>query len=115
MKSKLISLLIAGAAAATVPACGSSGTYVVATSYDEPPPAPREEYVSYRPGYVWVHGKWVRDFNNRWRWQSGYFIRERAGYVYVPGRWELQGRNYIWIEGGWRAQGNIVIRGRSDY
>ena len=114
---KLIGLLIAGTTVATLPACGSSSgsAYVVATTYEEPPPPPREEYVSYRPGYVWVHGNWVRDYNNRWRWQSGYFVRERPGYVYVPGRWEREGRRYIWIDGGWRTQGSIVIRGRTQY
>ena len=117
MKAKLISLLLAGAAAATVPATGCGGTtraYVVAETYDAPPP-PREEYVYYRPGYVWVHGNWVRDRYNGWRWQSGYYVRERPGYVYDHGRWERRGRQYVWVQGNWRPRATIVIRGRGRY
>jgi len=115
--TKLISLLIAGTAAASVPAAGCYGTssgYVVAT-YEEPPPPIRQEYVVYRPGFVWIHGNWRRDYGDRWRWQSGYYVRERPGYVYAPGRWERRGRSYYWVDGGWRsqtarAQGGVIVR-----
>jgi hypothetical protein len=111
----LIGFWIAATAATALPACGASGHAVVVAEYEEPPPSPREEYVTYRPGYVWIQGNWVRDYNNRWRWRSGYFVRERPGYVYAPGRWERRGRQYIWVDGGWRTQGSIVIRGRGRF
>jgi hypothetical protein len=88
---------------------GTTRGYVVAT-YDEPP-APREEYVVYRPGYVWVQGNWTRDrYNNGWRWQNGYYVRERAGYVYDNGRWERRGRQHVWVQGQWRPRGSVVVR-----
>jgi hypothetical protein len=111
MKAKLISLLLAGAAAVSVPTGCTGGTtqgYIVAT-YDSPPP-PREEYVYYRPGYVWIHGNWVRDRYAGWRWQNGYYVRERPGYVYDHGRWERRGRQYVWVQGNWRPRGQVVIR-----
>ena len=109
MKTKLLSLVLAGAAAASV-ASGCAGTtrgYVVAT-YDAPPP-PREESVYYRPGYVWIHGSWNR-YGDRWSWHDGYYVRERPGYVYQDGYWRRSGRNYVWIEGRWRPRNTIVIR-----
>lgn len=109
---KLISLLLAGAAAATIPTgCASSGRgYVVASYYEEAPPAPREEYAVYRPGFVWIHGSWMRDRYNRWEWRNGYYERQRPGYVYQQGRWDRRGRGYVWVDGTWRAQGGVVVR-----
>ena len=115
LDSKLLGLVLAGTVVATVPACTTSGSgYVVATATypTEPPPPPRQEYVRYRPGYVWISGHWVRDGGNRWRWNNGYYVRERPGYVYVPGRWERRGSNYIWVDGGWRYRGNVTYRRR---
>jgi hypothetical protein len=112
LTSKLISWLLAGAAAAAVPACAAGGGYVTATYAT--PPAPRAEYVTYRPGYIWVHGHWRRDVNGRWYWQDGYYVRERPGYVYVPGHWERRGNHYVWREGGWYSRGRVTVR-RSYY
>lgn len=111
LRTTIIGLCLAGASALAVPGCGTGGGYVVAT-YEEPPPAARAEYVTYRPGYVWVHGRWTRDYYGRWRWQSGHYERERSGYVYMPGHWERSGRHYTWIEGRWMPRGSVVIRGR---
>ncbi|NVB77880.1 MAG: BcpO-related WXXGXW repeat protein [Kofleriaceae bacterium] len=116
MKSKLVSLLLAGAAAASVPAlsaCAGSGrAYVVADSgYDDAPPPLREEYVAVRPGFVWVHGNWERD-RGRWHWRNGHYERERVGHVWRDGRWTRNGRNWVWVRGTWQPRGEIVIRGR---
>ena len=115
LNNKLLGLLIAGVAATSIPACATSGRAVVVAQVEEAPPAPREEYVVYRPGYVWIHGNWVRGYNNDWRWRSGYYVRERPGYVYQPGRWERRGRQYIFVDGGWRTQGTVTIRGRARF
>ena len=115
---KLISLMLAGAAAATIPArmrVRRDAGYVVASYYEEPPPPPREEYVVYRPGFVWVHGNWNRDYNSRWRWHNGYYQRERPGYVYTNGRWSRNGRNWVWVNGTWRPRSEVVIRGRARF
>ena len=115
LRNKLLGLLIASVAATSIPACAGSGRAVIVARYEEPPPPPREEYVVYRPGYVWVHGNWVRDYNGGYRWRSGYYVRERPGYVYVPGRWERRGRQYTFVDGGWRSQGTVTIRGRARF
>jgi len=111
LTNKFIGLLVAGVTAAAVPACTTTGRAGVYYAYDEPPP-PREETVVYRPGFVWVHGSWSRDYNNRWAWRNGYYVRERPGYVYESGRWERDGNRYRWHDGTWRARGGVVIRRR---
>jgi WXXGXW repeat (2 copies) len=60
------------------------GGGAVAT-YDAPP-APREERVEMRPGYVWIQG--------RWDWQGGQW-------VWMDGRWEAQRSGYQWQQGSW--------------
>jgi hypothetical protein len=108
MKSKLISLLLAGATALGVGAgCAGEARYVV-SDYDAPPP-PREEVVAYRPGYVWIHGTWNR-YGDHWAWHDGYYARERPGYVYQDGFWRRDGRNYVSVRGQWRPRGSVVIR-----
>jgi hypothetical protein len=108
MKTKLLSLLLAGAAATSVMAgCQAHARYVVA-AYDAPP-APREEVVAYRPGYVFIHGNWNR-YGDRWSWHEGHYVRERPGYVHEDGHWRRNGRGYVWVEGQWRPRGQVVIR-----
>jgi hypothetical protein len=106
--------LLAGAAAASVPAltaCTGTGRAYVVADYEDPPPPLREEYVAYRPGFVWVHGNWERH-HNRWQWRGGHYERERSGYVWRDGHWTRNGRNWVWIRGTWQPRGQIVIRGR---
>jgi hypothetical protein len=113
IKNFLVAALLAGATATGCYESGYATTsgYVV---YDEPPP-PREEIVTYRPGFFYVHGHWLRD-GNRWGWHSGHYERERAGYVYNDGRWERRGRGYVYVDGGWRARsGGVVVRDHRRY
>ena len=114
LRSKLIGLALAGATALAVPACAPTGGYVVAT-LEQPPPPARAERPIYRPGFVWVQGRWVHDNAGRWRWQNGYYMRERPGYVFVPGHWLRQGRTYTWIDGRWMPRGSVVIRGQARW
>lgn len=117
MKSTLVSLLLAGVATATVPAlsgCTGTGRAYVVADYEDRPPPMREEYVSARPGFVWVHGNWHRD-DGRWRWHAGHWERQRAGYVWRDGRWTRNGRNWVWIRGTWQPRGEVVIRGRGRF
>jgi len=112
---KLLSaILAAGAALSVAPVlggCTARAAYVVET--EDVPPPPRHERVVYRSGFVWIEGRWVRTGND-WRWQSGYYERERPTMVYVRGRWEQRGRHYVWVDGGWRprASASITVRGR---
>jgi len=92
--------------------CAGTARYEVA-EYDAPP-APREEVVNYRPGYVWIHGNWNR-YGDRWSWNNGYYVREHPGYVYEDGYWRRSGRNYVWIQGQWRPRGTVAIRHRRGF
>ena len=102
-RNLLTAVLVSGAALSALPAitgCLAEGAYVV----DEPPPPAREEVVTYRPGFVWIHGRWARP-EGRWVWYGGRYERERPHQVYVEGRWERRGHGHVWIDGGWRARG----------
>jgi len=108
LRNIFASILVAGATLATVPAmtgCAAEGAYVIE---DAPPPA-REEVVVYKPGYVWVHGRWTHP-GRRWAWQSGHYVRERPAQVYVEGRWERRGSGHVWVDGRWRSRSGVVIR-----
>jgi hypothetical protein len=112
LQKLLIGILTAGTALSAVPVltgCSGQASYVVET--DVVPPPPRHEVRVYRPGYIWVEGRWVRDRGD-WRWRPGYYERERSGHVYVPGRWERRGRSYIYVEGDWRPRASVTVRGR---
>jgi hypothetical protein len=89
-------------------AVGCAGEAYVVT---EAPPAARVESVSYRPGYVWVSGHYVRD-GRHWRWNNGYYIRDRPNYVYTQPRWERRGRGYVYVEGSWRPRGRVYVERR---
>jgi len=107
----LASLVLAASAAATsaLTGCYASRGYIV----EESPPPPREEVVTYRPGYVWIHGHWNRPYGRRgWAWSRGYYERERPGYVYSEGRWERRGRGYVFVNGSWHRDGTVVVRRR---
>jgi len=107
LRNMLTALLVAGAAVPALPAmtgCAAEAAYVV-----DAPPAPREEVVVYRPGFVWVHGHWTRP-GSTWVWRGGTYERERPGMTYVEGRWERRGRGHVWVDGGWRARGTVTIR-----
>jgi hypothetical protein len=97
------------AAAAVVAAAGcyatTSGYYPTSYAYVEPPPS-RDESAVHRPGYVWVHGHWVRD--GGWRWQPGYFEHSRPGYIWVDGHWAALNGRWVWIRGGWYTRGGFA-------
>src|SRR5215831_13259430 len=96
-KTWIAALIAAGAA---VSGCYGSADYV---AYEEPPPA-REEVVVARPGFVFIHGHWMRE-SGRWRWHDGSYVRERPGYTYEEGRWDHRDGRRVWIEGHWRSRG----------
>jgi hypothetical protein len=80
-------------------AAGASGCVVHAHPTDGPPP-PMYTEVEYRPGYVFIEGRWVWSYG-RWNWNDGYWIRERPGYTYVQGRWDRRGSRHVWVQGSW--------------
>jgi len=102
---RLTSLLLAaattvgsGVAVSVTTGCAGTANLVI----EDAPPAPREEVVETRPGFIYIHGHWLRD-EGRWNWSAGHYERERAGHTYVEGRWAPNGTGHIWIEGGWRG------------
>jgi len=94
----LASALAVGGAAVPLVGCTGEGTLVV----EDAPPAPREEVVVTRPGFVFVHGHWNRE-GGRWVWVGGRYERERVGKTFIQGHWERRGHQHVWIEGGWRG------------
>jgi hypothetical protein len=105
----LASLLVAGAALATVPAMtgcfAAEGVYVV----EDAPPPPREEVVITKPGYVWVHGRWTHP-GRHWSWQGGHYEAARPEQTYVDGRWERRDGGHVWVAGTWHARSSVVLR-----
>jgi len=102
-RNLLTSVLVSGAALSALPVmtgCGVEGAYVIA----EPPPPPRAEVVSYRPGFVWIHGRWGHP-DGRWVWYGGRYEHERPNQIYVEGRWERRGNGHVWVDGRWRTRG----------
>ena len=67
----------------------------------EPPPAPREERVVVRPGYVWTHG-YHRWHHGHYVWVHGHYVRERPGWVWHDGEWESRDGRWEYHPGGWR-------------
>jgi hypothetical protein len=65
------------------------------------PPAPREESVQPKAGFVWARGHygWT---NNAYAWIPGHWERQRASHRWVDGRWEQRGNAWFWVEGGWQ-------------
>jgi hypothetical protein len=110
----ITSLGFALALASVVPACIVTGTARVRTRgavvVRTAPPAPQQEELRTRAGYVWVRGRW--DWQGRWVWVPGHWERERAGYAWADGRWEQRGNDWVWVEGEWRtagAHGTVVV------
>jgi hypothetical protein len=101
---RLASLIIIVGTAVTAPAL--TGCYAETGGYveEDAPPAPREEVVVSRPGYVWIHGHWHHD-RGHYVWRGGYYERERPGYSYVEGRWEKHGKKHVYVEGRWEHRG----------
>jgi hypothetical protein len=66
----------------------------------KPPPAPREERVQPRRGFIWVAGHYDwRD--GEYVWVEGSWERERGGKRWRDGRWDNQGGRYVWNPGDW--------------
>jgi hypothetical protein len=84
---------------------GSAGGDVIV----EDPPAPREEPIEVRAGFVFVQGHWYRA-GGRWEWQAGHYERERANAHWVTGRWERRGNGHDWVEGRWESGGGAEVR-----
>jgi hypothetical protein len=104
----LKSIILAAALVSGVgilPAGCAGEAYVVSSD----PPAPREEVVTARPGYIYVHGNWHREGGN-WRWHEGHYEADRPHQRYVESRWERRGDRRIWVEGGWRGEGGVSVR-----
>jgi hypothetical protein len=104
--SKLFVLLLAiGAPVVPSFGCAADAGYV---AYDDPP-APVEESVAVRPGFIFVHGHYAND-GGHWRWHGGYYERDRPNQTFVEGRWQRHGNQRIWVNGGWRAKATVGVR-----
>jgi IPT/TIG domain-containing protein/YXWGXW repeat-containing protein len=64
------------------------------------PPAPQDEHMGPRAGFVWAAGRW--DWRGgKWEWLPGHWERERPGKRWNPGRWDRQGDRWVLVEGSW--------------
>jgi len=97
MKTVLMCLLIA--TTSPLAGCVASGE-ISGEVVEEEPPAPREEVVEVRPGFLFIKGHWARA-GGRWEWRAGYWERERAGQHWVAGHWDHRGHGHVWVEGRW--------------
>jgi hypothetical protein len=108
LTASLVSVAALSATPAMTGCRATEGAFVVV---ETSPPPPRREVVVYRPGFLWIPGRWVHA-GNRWDWRGGYYARERPNHVYVEGRWERRGRGHVWVEGGWRPRDHARVRDR---
>jgi hypothetical protein len=66
----------------------------------EAPPAPRQESVTARPGFVFAAGRW--DWRGgKWEWVAGHWERERAGKQWRAGSWNQQNGRWVYVDGAW--------------
>jgi len=100
LSSLLLITLLAGAASGCVVRGRARIAPVAVVEIEEEPPPPRQERVSFRPGYVWVTGRWAYR-GSRYVWLDGHHERERRGHRWVEGRWDRRGRRHVWIDGHW--------------
>ena len=106
MSSALIAAMALGTGC-VVRAHGRVSAPVAYVEVEEEPPPPRVVVVpAYRPGHIWIEGRWVWH-GGRWDWRDGYYERERAGHSWEQGRWERRGRGHVWVEGRWRSGGQV--------
>lgn len=67
------------------------------------PPPPQREIITLAPGpgYVWIDGYWVWEYN-RYAWRPGYWAAQRRGHAWVPPRWHRGRGGWHHEEGYWR-------------
>lgn len=101
---KLTGLIFVSMLASMASACVVRGSAHVApvavVEVEEAPPPPRQERIIYRPGFVWIEGRWAYR-GGRYVWIDGRYERERRGHRWVQGHWERRGRRHVWIDGHW--------------
>ncbi|MBA2543380.1 MAG: YXWGXW repeat-containing protein, partial [Deltaproteobacteria bacterium] len=87
---------------------GDAFVYVEGDWTDEPvaaypreaPPAPREERLRPRAGFVLIPGRW--DWRGgKWEWVEARYEAERVGKSWREGRWDRRGDRYVYVEGDW--------------
>lgn len=95
------------------PGCAARGS-VTYTTADYRPPPPRYIDAPYRPGYIYIQGRWERH-DRGWVWRDGYYARERPGAIYIQGRWYPQGNRWYWRDGYWDRRPVRHRRHVNDY
>ena len=85
------------------PGCVTHGRGAVYVT-DASPPPPRYVEAPYRPGYVYIQGRWEH-YDNGWTWRDGYYERQRPGHTYIQGRWYADGGRWRWRDGYWDRRG----------
>jgi len=71
--------------------------------YLPPPPKPLQagpSSPSMSPQNIWIDGHWVW-IQNRYAWQSGYWLEQRPDMVWVPAHYVWSPRGHIFVRGYW--------------
>jgi hypothetical protein len=93
----LAGLALSSLAMSAVAASPARAEVMIIHGGRDEPPAPREERVVVRRGYVWDRGHYGWR-HRRYVWSR---VRERSGYEWAPGRWERHEDHYDWHDGEW--------------
>lgn len=70
-----------------------------------PPPAPRVEVVTVRPGpsAVWIPGYWAYTRGGAYVWVGGrWTVPPPRRHHYHPAHWQRTPRGYVYVQGYWR-------------
>ncbi len=78
----------------------AAGTWNDAPPQPDQPPAPLDEPVQTRRGFVWVKGYWAWDSGN-WEWTPGKLEKRQRGKQWNDGAWADVGGKWTWTAGAW--------------
>jgi hypothetical protein len=99
-----------GGAVVGVDVRGGGGGTVTVDYPTEEPPAPEREEQAYRPGQVFIQGRWEWK-GGKWAWSPGRYEAERPNQSWNPGRWSRQGARWVWVDGEWTTSVTVTTGG----
>lgn len=80
---------------------GGGGVSISVEYPDRDPPAAKDDSKPYKPGFVWVKGRWAWKAG-KWEWTEGRYEKTQDKKKWVDGKWDKQGGKWVWVEGSWQ-------------